>query len=152
LVYVNQNNSENISNLSTAQPPTNTETIYYAQPANPRGRIPILELEASTNDQIFVAPAGNAIAYFVDSLSRDVRGLYTLDVEFGLTGRILATDSLNVRGIINTPSWKPDGSILAIAVEGGYSTEIFGFDVPVEHGLVFELHHGAEQVIAKALQ
>ena len=129
VVFVNQNNSETITNLSTAQPTTNVETVYMSLPLNPAGRIAILELEASTGNQIYLAPKGNAIAYFVEDSLNAATGLYVLDMAVGFSGRILATPSLSQRSIFNEPSWSPDGKYLAVTVESGYELDIFQFDV-----------------------
>lgn len=129
IAFVNQNNSETITNLSTGQPPTNSETLYFASPFNRADRTAILELDSSTNNQIYVSPRGNAVAYFVDSLSADARGLYVLDVTSGLSGRILPVDSLLTRGIFNQPVWRPDGSVVTVVVETGYSLDILAFEI-----------------------
>lgn len=128
LAFLNRNNSETIRNLSTAQPPTDTETLYFASPSNPLNRTPILELDSATGNQVYVAPRGNAVAYFVDDLA-DVTGLYVLDLQVGLSGRILTIDSLLQRNISTEPVWRPDGGMLTVTVETGYSLDILGFDV-----------------------
>ena len=128
VAFINQNNSQTIRNLSTAQPNTNRETLYFASPTNPRNRTAILELDASSNDQIYISPRGNSIAYFVDQFG--IGGLYALDLTVGLSGRIMAIeDNLVQRGISSKPAWRPDGQILAVTVETGYSLDILGFDV-----------------------
>jgi Tol biopolymer transport system component len=129
VAFINENNSETIRNLSTAQPNTNRETLYFASPTNPSNRIPILELDASTSRQIYLAPRGNSVAYFAGGFGTS--GLYVLDLNTtGLSGRILAIeDSLAQRGIFSAPVWNPDGSILAVVVETGYSLDILGFDL-----------------------
>ena len=129
IAFVNQNNAETISNLSTAQPATNNETLYFTSPTNRSQRIPILELRAITSSQMFVSPRGNAVAYFIDDPNNIDDGLYVLDLSVGMTGRIVPTESLIQRGIVNTPSWSPDGQRLALALESGYSLDIFTFDL-----------------------
>lgn len=126
VVFINQNDRETIANLSTAQPATNLETLYYASPTNPANRIAILELSASTGDQIYIAPRGNAIAYFKADLP-GATGLYILNFSAGLGGRVLAIPSLVQRGIFSKPSWSPDGTQLAVAVATGYDIDIFSF-------------------------
>ena len=128
IVFVNKNNSDNISNLSTAEPSTNVETLYFASPANPADRIPILQLSAETNDQIYVAPQGNAVAYFVADPSEIATGLYVFDVDIGLSGRILPIDTLVQHGIFSEPAWSPDGAQLAMVIETAYDLDIYAFD------------------------
>lgn len=129
IAFVNQNNSETIRNLSTAQPPTNNETLYFASPSNPADRIPILELDAATGDQIYLAPLGNAVSYFVSNSREFAPGLYVLDIPNGISGRILTASSLTARGLFNAPSWHPDGRRIAVVVESGYSLDIMTFSL-----------------------
>lgn len=124
IAFINQNNRETIANLSTAQPTTNIETLYFAAPNNPANRIEILRLSAETNNQIYLAPPGNAVAYFkVDSDGS--AGLYVLDISLGISGRILALPTLVQRGIFSKPNWSPDGARFAIALDTGYDLDIF---------------------------
>lgn len=129
IAFVNQNNAETIRNLSTPQPATNNETLYFASPTDRSRRIPILELRSITSSQMFVSPRGNAIAYFIDDPNNIDDGLYVLDLSVGMTGRVVPTTSLIQRGIVNTPVWSPDGQRMALALEGGYSLDIFAFDL-----------------------
>lgn len=123
IAFANQNDRETIANLSTAQPSTDLETLYYASPTNPTNRIPILEVSAATADQIFLAPRGDAVAYFKEDGS--ATGLYVLDLPVGLSGRVLALPSLVQRGIFSQPVWSPDGSRLAVALATAYDMDIF---------------------------
>jgi Tol biopolymer transport system component len=125
IAFVNLNDSETIANLSTAQPSTNVETLYYTSATNPADRTAILELPASTGNQIFIAPLGNSVAYFVDDPT--TRGLYVLDLSSGLSGRILPIASLVQRGLFSEPTWNPDGSRLAIALATEHGIDIFSF-------------------------
>lgn len=127
IAFVNENNSETITNLSTAQPATNVQTLYYTSPTSSINRIPIIELTASTGDNIFLAPRGNAIAYFVDEPGRT--GLYVLDLSVGISGRVLRTPSLVSRNIFNAPSWSPDGAFLAHTIETGYDLDIYIYNM-----------------------
>jgi Tol biopolymer transport system component len=138
IVFINSNNSETIGNLSTAEPTTNTETLYYVSPTNPADRISILEISASTSGHIYVSPQGNAVAYFVEDPGQAATGLYILDVATGLSGRILPVESLVQRGIISKPAWTPDGSQVAVVVETGYDLDIYAFDMATStwNGLV----------------
>ncbi len=122
VVFVNENDSVSISNLSTPSPDTQREVLYFANPSG--ARIPILEFESSSNTPIFPAPRGNALAYFVEN-----SGLFVLDITNAFSGRALNVPTLSQRGIINEPTWHPEGRLMAIALESGYSLDIFVFDV-----------------------
>jgi Tol biopolymer transport system component len=127
LAFLNTNDKQTIANLSTAEPPTNVETLYYTSPTSANSRTPILKVNASTGNQVWIAPSGNAIAYFKDDPDTTKAGLYILDIAIGLSGRILAIPSLVQRGIASKPAWLPDGSRLAIALAHGYDMDIFSF-------------------------
>lgn len=132
VVFVNQNDRETITNLSTAQPGTNLETLYFASPSNPGNRIRLLDLPASTNAQIFVSPRGNGIAYFIEEANMGRAGLYVLNVSAGITQRVLAVQTLAQRGFFSAPAWSPDGARLAVTRETGYSLDIFIYDLRTE--------------------
>lgn len=129
IVFTNQNDSVSIRNLSTAQPNTRSEIVYFASPFNPQDRTPILELTESTQNQIYLAPRGNAMAYLVADSSQRLPGLYVLDITNGVGQRILTLNSLTQRGIYSLPSWSPDGSQLAMAVEAGYDLDLYVFSL-----------------------
>lgn len=127
VVFLNRNDRETIRNLSTAQPTNIEEIIYFSLPTTRSGRAEVLRVTAPTNDQIFVAPRGNAIAYFQNSGLET--GLYVLDLTTGFRQRVLAVNTLVQRGIVTLPSWSPDGTQLALAIATGYDMDIFLFDV-----------------------
>ncbi|MDX1991751.1 MAG: hypothetical protein SF029_05155 [bacterium] len=127
VVYTNQNDSVSVRTLSTAEPNTNIEVLYYAPPDNPAARVPIIELTESTQNQIFLAPRGNALAYLVTDMFRRLPGLYVLDVANGVGQRILDMSSLTQRGIYSAPVWSPDGTQLAVTLESGYDLDVYIF-------------------------
>ena len=130
IAFVVANDSETISNLSTAQPTTNTETLYYTSPTNRNARYPILEINAFTDDQIFISPRGNNVVYFVSNPNDpSLNGLYLLNVSFRISQRILIAPSLIQRGVFSTPAWSSDGNMLAVSREMGYQLDIFSFNV-----------------------
>jgi Tol biopolymer transport system component len=129
IAFINTNDTETITNLSTAQAPITRATLYFASPANPASRIPIWEYETSQIDQFYISPTGNAIAYFLNDPQGGGTGLYILDVAIGLSGRIAAMPTMTQRGIVSQPVWSPDGRFLAVTLETGYSLGIFIFDV-----------------------
>jgi len=126
IAFINQNDRDNISNGGTPQPATNVEMLYYVPPNSSAGRVPILQLPASTENQVFISRNGRSIAYFKDESSGPgTGGLYILDMESKISGRILAIASLVQRGFPSQPSWSPDGSRLAIALATGYDMDIY---------------------------
>lgn len=124
VVYLNSNDQQTVTNLSTAQPPTDLQTLYFGSPTNPANRIPILELRPSvTGNQVYVSPRGNAIAYFA-GIGADA-GLYMLNFENGLSARVVPLRSLIQRGFLSVPQWSPDGNTLALMLATGYEMDIF---------------------------
>lgn len=128
IAFINSNDIETITNLSTAEAQLTRATLYFASPTNPASRIPILEYETNQIDQFYLSPTGNAIAYFLNDLQRGASGLYILDVVIGLSGRITTLPSPAQRGIVSQPAWSPDGRFLAVTLETGYGLGIFIFD------------------------
>jgi len=125
LVFVNNNNQANIGNIATAQPETGVETLYFADPAS-GARTEILQLNASTGTRIYPAPNGAALAYFRAGGAET--GLYILNLETGLSGRVAAINSLVQRNIASVPAWSPDGNQMALALSTGYALDIYVFD------------------------
>lgn len=125
IAFINLNDRDGIGDVRTPQPATNVETLYFGSATNPGARTPILQLASSTGNQVYVAPLGNAVAYFRDDPTGNTSGLYILDVALGISGRVVTLDSLVQRGLFSEPSWTPDGNQLAIALETGYAMDIF---------------------------
>jgi Tol biopolymer transport system component len=126
ILFTNTNDQTTISNLATAQPENTTMIVYLANPDFPEQSIELLTLTATTGTQIFPAGAGTAVAYFRDDVS--ARGLYILNLENGLAGRVAAMDSLTQRGMFAPPQWSPDGEQLAVTLATGYDLDIFLYD------------------------
>jgi len=124
VAYVNQNDRDGIGNPTTPQPATNAQTLYYQSPTG-GGRIPIIQMNSSTGNQIFIAPPGNAVAYFRVGSSDATTGLYVVDLNIGIIGRLLPIKSLVQRGIVSLPSWSPDGTRLAMTLSTAYDLDIF---------------------------
>jgi Tol biopolymer transport system component len=145
VAFINQNDRDGVGDVRTPQPATNLETLYFASATSPGVRTPILQLNASTEDQVYIAPSGNAIAYFLEDPNGVGTGLYLLDVTVGISGRILAIPSLLQRGFYSEPNWSPDGSQLALALETGYSLDIFAI---ARDGATFRnlTNHGSNDV------
>ncbi len=128
IAFLNRNDRETIRNLSTAQPESDIETLYYVSPDGSLPRTAILPVTSATNNQVFISPNGMSIAYFLEDPPNT--GLYILNLQLRVTGRILALSSLVQRGFVSEPTWTPDGSRLAISLATGYDLDIFS--VPID--------------------
>lgn len=129
LVIVNQNDSETITNLSTAQPTTDRATLYFADPLERENRIPILSYDPTQITRFFPSPDGRAVAYLRTSGDTNLRGLWVIDLTQNISYQVLRGESLVLRGLENNPAWSPDGRRLALALETGYHLDIFVFDL-----------------------
>ena len=123
IAYLNTNNR--VGTGGTPQPGNNIETLYFAAPTNPNGRIQILQFDSSTGTDVFISQSGSSIAYMRPSGNPSVSGLYLVDLQIGVTGRILPLDNLTQRGIYSEPVWSPDGEQLALVLATGYDLDIF---------------------------
>jgi Tol biopolymer transport system component len=130
VAFINANDRQATTDLRTPRPGNTIETLYYVSPAAPGNRLEILEVDATTGRDIYVSPDGTAIAYLRLNGTLNEIGLYVVDLEVGISARVLATLSLVQRGIPNQPVWSPDGSRFALAIESGYDLDIqlFGRD------------------------
>jgi Tol biopolymer transport system component len=124
IAFINENDRDTVGNALTPQPATNVETLYYMSPSSSANRVPILQLDSSTGNQVYISPDGASIAYFKQT-SDGTTGLYILDVTIGFSGRVLPVTSLIQRGFPSEPTWSPDGSQMAIALATGYDMDIF---------------------------
>lgn len=125
IAFTNTNNRDTVGDVRTPQPGNNIEILYYA---TPRGtRTPILQTDASTGGQIFIAPTGSSIAYMRYTTNPAQTGLYVIDMTLRtpVSGRVLPIDSLVQRGIPSSPVWTADGTRLAITLATGYDLDIF---------------------------
>ncbi|MDX2159738.1 MAG: hypothetical protein SF162_00295 [bacterium] len=123
IAFVNFNNRETTG--GTPQPVNDTQILYYVSPLTPGGRIPIVEMTGATGDQIFIAPGGDAIAYLRPIGGTTASGLYIIDMQIGISGRILPINTLVQQNIFSPPAWSGDGSRLALVLDTGYDLEIF---------------------------
>lgn len=123
IAFLNTNNRT--GSAATPLPGNNIQTLYYVPPTNSAARIAIKEFDISTGDQIFIAPGGDKLAYLRLDVGSAANGLYVADFEIGVTGRVLPITALTQRGIYSPPSWKQDGSLMAVAVATGYDIDIF---------------------------
>lgn len=124
IAFLSVNDRDSQGNALTPQPGTGRETLYYTSPTG-GNRLTVLNLDASTADQIYLSPTGTTLAYFRTGASSAITGLYVVDFVDGISGRILPLNSMAQSGFFNAPTWRPDGGELAIAVPTGYDTEIF---------------------------
>jgi Tol biopolymer transport system component len=125
IAFINVNDRDTQGDVRTPQPSTNLETLYFMSPTNAAGRIPVLQLRADTGNQIYISPLGNAVAYFRVDPNGLNTGLYILDIEVGISGRVLPVTSMVQRGFANTPDWSPDGSQIALMLATAYDIDIF---------------------------
>lgn len=132
VAFINENDSQTVTNLSTAQPTTDLATLYFADPLNRDNLYPIAEFDAEALEAIHLAPNGGAAAYWLNNQAGTGRGLWVLDVSLGISYRILNTDQRIQRGLTNTPAFSPDGRRLAVVLETGYNLDIFVFDLDAE--------------------
>ena len=123
IVFINNNDQQSIGNIATAQPATNVQTVFAVSPASPGNRVELLQVSAATGNQIYLSPDGRSIAYFKQDAG--ATGLYVLNMDIGLSGRIAQINSLVQRGFFSTPAWSPSGDQLALSLETGYSLDIF---------------------------
>jgi dipeptidyl aminopeptidase/acylaminoacyl peptidase len=125
IAFININNRTGSN--ATPQPGNNIETLYYLPPTNSAGRLEIIELDDSTGRQIFLAPNGQAIAFLRPNGTSEIAGLYVGDfsVPGGFAARVLPIRSLTQRNIYSEPTWSPDGTTLAVALETAYDIDIF---------------------------
>ncbi|MBN8619594.1 MAG: PD40 domain-containing protein [Anaerolineae bacterium] len=125
VVFINQNDRDNVPSGGTPQPATGIETLYYVPPTSSAGRVAVLQLPAATGNQIFISANGQSIAYFLADPTNQATGLYIVDLINQISGRILPIRSLVQRGIPSEPNWTADGERLAIALATGYDMDIF---------------------------
>lgn len=129
VAFVNFNNRENVS--GTPQPVNDTQTLYFVNPLTPGAPIPVAVTTGATGDQIYIAPSGDAVAYLrpagsvQESGEFRPSGLYVIDMQIGIDGRVLPITSLIQQNIFSPPVWSPDGARLAIALDSGYDLDIY---------------------------
>ena len=124
VAILNQNDRRDDYDVRTPRPATNSQTLYYAAPFVGGVRLPVLQTSAATVSRITVAPPGNGVAWFVSEPTASA-GLYLLDLEVGISGRVLALDSRQQRNLLGEPQWAPDGSLLVLAVTTAWASDIY---------------------------
>ncbi len=121
VAYVNQNDKTTVG--GTPLPANDIETLYYTTPAG--SKTAIMTMNSQTGNQVYLSPTGNALAYFRSGTSDGTTGLYVVDLNIGISGRLLPISSMVQRGLVSTPTWSPDGKKLAIALTTAYDLDIF---------------------------
>ncbi len=124
VAFLNQNDRLDDYDVRTPRPATNSQTLYFAAPFVGGVRLPVLQTNATAVSRISVAPPGNGIAWFVSEPSASA-GLYLLDLEVGISGRVLALDTRQQRNLQGEPQWAPDGSQLVLAVTTAWASDIY---------------------------
>ena len=126
VAFISANNQQTIGNIATAQPFTGIQTLYFASPARAFSRIPVLEVESGQLLDARLSPRGNALAYVRADGGAESAGLYLLNLDLGLSARVLPGETpLLQRGIFSQPAFSPDGSQVALALDMGYELDIF---------------------------
>ena len=124
VAFLNQNNRRDDYDVRTPRPATNSQTLYFAAPFVGGVRLPVLQTNAAAVSRISVAPPGNGIAWFVSEPSASA-GLYLLDLEVGISGRVLGLDARQQRNLLGEPQWASDGSQLLLAVSTAWASDIY---------------------------
>ena len=125
LVIINTNDKATITNLSTPSP-ENTEAIIYYMSASSGALLPLVTVNATTGNQVYPAPRGNALAYFRSGANT---GLRILNFSNGLSARVIPMNSMVQRGFTVEPQWSPNGTQLAVMLGTGYDMDIFLYDL-----------------------
>lgn len=114
----------------TPQPDVVMEIVYLVPPGG-GARIPVVELPATTENDIFWSPTGDYMAYLLrpsPGEDPEIGGLYMLNVRTGTTVRLFDLATLQPRGIPgHRPVWSPDGTQFAITLPTAYETDVFVF-------------------------
>lgn len=126
VLYTNSNNQTTIGNIATPNAENRVQTLYAVSPNAPQNRIQILQMDASTGNQIFLARNGKALAYLQPTGVNF--GLYIVNLENGYGGRVLPVSNLTQRGLNSLPTWSPNGTQLALTLDTGYALEVFLYD------------------------
>jgi Tol biopolymer transport system component len=127
VAFINFNDRERAS--STLEPANNEVVLYYGSPTSGSARVPVLQLESLTTEDIYIAPEGNAIAYLLQDPRGLDTGLWLTDVSARFTARVSPIRSFIQRGLFSAPSWSPDGTRLAVVLATGYDLDIFLFNL-----------------------
>ncbi len=126
VVYTNSNNQSTIGNIATPGAENRVQTLYAISPNSPLNRIQLLQMDASTGNQIYLSRNGKSLAYLQPTGNNF--GLYIISLENGYGGRVLPVTSLTQRGITSLPVWSPNGEQLALTLDTGYALDIFLYD------------------------
>lgn len=124
VVFVNQNDSVTIRNLSTPQPENQEEILYIADPRAVTNRVELARFNGDGNTPIYLSANGSGIAYYLEG-----DGLYVIDLANAFSLRVVNLVSQVQRNISTRPAWQPDGRLIAMTLETGYSLDIIGYDL-----------------------
>ncbi len=141
LSFVHTNKGDTL--LGTPSVTDQPSTVYLA---SPEGGAPlkVVELPSEVEGNVYWSPDMTRLAYFLPSATAP--GVYVLDLQIGVSTRVIAADSLNQGGFVDAPQWSPDSTRLAMALAGGYDVDIYvvsadglGFTNITQHG-AFDLY------------
>lgn len=124
VAFINRNDRLADYDIRTPRPNTNAQTLYFAAPLPGGLRLPVLQMDADGVSRIRVAPAGNAVSWFVSQPLANA-GIHVLDLATGISARVLAIDNLQQRQYFSEARWAADGSRLVIAVATAWASDIF---------------------------
>ena len=136
VAFINRNDRRADYDIRTPRPNTNTQTLYFAAPFPGGLRLPVVQMDADGVSRLRVAPAGNAVSWFVSQPLAGA-GLHVLDLATGISARVLAIDNLQQRQYFSEARWAPDGSHLVIAVATAWASDIFS--IRRENGAIVNL-------------
>ncbi|MEP7285991.1 MAG: hypothetical protein ABI947_09505 [Chloroflexota bacterium] len=126
LSFINVNDKPTTITPGTPTPANQIETVYIAAPSGGTP-IKVIDLPATTGQQVFWSPNGAYLAYFVPTGSGV--GLYILDLKIGLSLRLFELEDLSPRGIPSLPTWSPDSAELTISLATDYDVDIYSINV-----------------------
>ncbi len=121
IAYVNQNDKTTVG--GTPLPANDIETLYYTTTGG--AKTAIMTMSSETGNQVYPSPRGNAFAYFRSGASDGTTGLYVVDLQIGISGRLLPISSMVQRGFVSPPSWSPDGKKLVVTLATAYDLDIY---------------------------
>ncbi|MBN1285855.1 MAG: PD40 domain-containing protein [Anaerolineae bacterium] len=129
LSFAHNNESESLYGRPTigTQP-----TTIYLFPLDYGVPVKVIDLPPSVEGNVYWSPDMTKLAYFYGD--DEAPGVYVLDMNIGVSTRVLATDSLSQAGFVDMPQWSPDSTRLAMAMAGGYDVDIYMVQA---HGLGF---------------
>jgi Tol biopolymer transport system component len=125
LSFLNTNDKPATRTPGTPTAANQLETIYIV---SPNGGTPtrVIDLPATTGQQVYWSPNGAYLAYLIPTGSS--AGFYMLDLKLGLSIRLFDLDNLNPRGIASSPVWSPDSTQITLALSTAYDVDVYSIN------------------------